>query len=92
MKISKIIVKYYSKKMLLTIDLSNLVEVLISVFGESIQLDLLVMNEEERLQCSSSEEGIIRVNDRIQVFEVQQDGSTNRREDLEQRIVNEGQK
>jgi hypothetical protein len=92
MEIAKIILKYYSLKMLLTVDLNNLITVLLSVFGESIQLDLLAMNEDERLHCSSSEEGILRVNERIWVLEVRQDGSAHRREDLEQRIVEEGQK
>jgi hypothetical protein len=91
MKMPNIVLRYYSLKMLQTVDLNNLIAVLVSVFGESMQLDLLAMNDDEKQQCSKLEEGILRVNERIWVFEVRPDGR-HRRKDLEQKIVGEGRK
>ena len=78
--------------MLLTIDLNFLIGLLISEFGESIQLNLGLMNETERRECSIFEEGIVRVNERAWLFEEDENGNRFRREDLEQKVFYEGRK
>ncbi|WP_444905218.1 hypothetical protein ACJJIU_11245 [Microbulbifer sp. CnH-101-E] len=91
MKVPQIVLKYYSLKMLLTVDLNSLVSTLVSVFGDSVRLDLSIMDEDEKYQCSNDVEGILSVNERIWLFE-ELKGTLHRRKDLEERVIAQGQK
>lgn len=81
------IIKYYNLKILLTIDLNKLIEMIIHEYGDSIQLELQVMTKSEKEQVSTMESGILRIIERFWIIENDQ-----RRKDLEESIIDEGRK
>ena len=92
MEIQKIILKYYSLKMLLTIDLSKLIEVLILKFGSSLQIDLELMDDSEKDQVTCTKSGILKVNERFWLLGQNQNGDNSRLQELEQKTLEEGKK
>lgn len=92
MSISKIVIKYHSLKMLLTLDLNRLIMVLIKKYGNDININIIVMNNEERAISSDITNGITLINERFWILETYKNGDIIRKKEIEQKIISEGQK
>jgi len=92
MNIIRILVKYYNRKMLMTVDISALLAVLFEAYHEDISVEFQAMSESERqLSSHLSDHGIVAVDQRFQVIELCASGAR-RRTDLEVRAIAVGQK
>ena len=92
MKKQKILIKYYSLKMLLTVDLNTLTEYLFQEFGDSFVLEYKPMNQEEVNSVTNDESGISIVHERFWLFHEGQSGDIERKKSLEELIIEKGQK
>ena len=84
--------KYHSEKVINTVDMNTLFSILVTEYGKCISLDLIEMNESERKECTRVEFGIEFVDEAFRLFEVYEIEKVRRRKDLEEKIVNLGQK
>ena len=78
--------------MLQTLDLNTLVRILMEMYGRELRLRFRKMNQEERDAAEEPMEIVTAVRTRFLLIELWSDGSEVRREDLEERIIHEGQK
>jgi len=92
MKEVKLILKYHNLKMLLTIDINKLTEILIDYFGKNININFIEMNDEEKKESTEMCSFILTVRERIWLFEINENKDIIRRNDLELRIIDEGRK
>ena len=93
MKEPEIAVVFHSEKMLQTLDLNMLVQVLMGVYGRELTLLFRTMSKSEREAAEELVDGIVTaVRTRFMLKELQPDGEGVRREDLERRVVHEGRK
>lgn len=86
-----VMVKYHNRRMLLTLDLNELVKVLVDEFGPSLVLQLEEMTEGERVATRDHQDGLDIVRERFQLFVTGAEGPV-RRQDLERVIVQQGRK
>ncbi len=91
MKKLEIVVVFHSEKMLQTLDLNLLIQVLMTVYGHDLTLRFRPMSKCERESAEELADGIVTtVRRRFLLKELQPDGQEVRREDLERRMVPEG--
>jgi len=76
----------------MTLDLNTLLRVLLEEFGEHIELQVDPMTEEERAAAEDRTRPITKVTNRLMIFDLSNSELPVRREDLEQRIVQQGRK
>ena len=88
----EIVVKYHNHKMLMTLDLNTLVDVLLKTFGEQLVLRFKPMSDEERGNSSDRARSITAVRERFWILEETDAGDRHRRKDIEDKIVREGRK
>ena len=72
---------YHSKKMLLTLDLGTMIELLLEEYGEQLKVSFLPMTDEERASAEDSSGPVTMVPRRFFLRERYSDGSVRRRED-----------
>lgn len=89
---TKLVIEYFNVKMLLTLDLNTMMNILIEEFGGHFTIEYCEMKKQSRVKSSRNKEGITFVDERFFLFELEKTGNKKRRSDLEQRIINEGQK
>lgn len=89
--LSSVIVKYFNRRMLWTVDLSVLFSTLFDAFGDDLAVQFLPMNEDERKMASDETNIVVGVKDRIFLFEMVS-GEVRRRADLEAIALRIGQK
>jgi hypothetical protein len=92
MKEIKLILKYHNLKMLLTIDMNKLTEILIDYYGRNIIINFIEMDKEEKKKSSQIENFVLLVRERFWLFEADESNEIVRRNDLEIRIIDEGRK
>lgn len=92
MKVNRVVVKYYSRRMLLTVDLSALLNTLFDAFGDEVSVEFMAMNELERRASTEETAPVPVVRDRFQVFDIGAETGTRRRPDVEQAAVAAGAK
>lgn len=85
-------VKYHSIKMLKTLDLHYLVSTLVEKYDGNVQLHLVQMNEEEKIECTSLVFGWNKISPVFWLSERDNQGNLSRRTDLEKEILDFGQK
>lgn len=86
------ILKYHNRKMLLTLDLNALVEVITQADGDETTIHILPMTHEERADALDDIGLVDAVRERFWILESGPDESLQRRTDLESQIVGTGQK
>lgn len=80
-------VLYFDKRSIFTIDLPVLFKTLLDAFPDS-EIRFVEMNEEHKLLCSGHHEfGMVAIKKRLIIFE-----ENNRREDLENMVIQLGMK
>ncbi len=84
-----IVIKYFNLKMLLTLDVNKMVEVLINEYGSDLTVEFKHMSNQEQAQSSKVIHTFTAVRERFQVFE-NKDSELIRKPDLEHKIVKEG--
>jgi hypothetical protein len=87
---NELTIKYFSARMLVTLDTNQLFHCLFEEFGEC-QVRFIPMTPDEKTEASREVDGINAVNERYWIFH-RSDGDLVRRPDVEQRIVLLGQK
>ena len=92
MKEAMIVVVFHSERMLLTLDLNTLVQVLMEIYGRELTLRFRAMSDSEKEAAEEQTEILPAVRTRFLLKEPGPDGEEVRREDLERRIVREGRK
>ncbi|WP_422931746.1 hypothetical protein [Singulisphaera sp. PoT] len=80
--------KFYSGRMLSTVDLHSLFKTLLQAYGGDMPIEFVAMNEAERMTCKSTTLPLIL--DRFHVFEIDEASGTNRRPDLEREAIEWG--
>ena len=91
MEQSTLIIRYYDERMLLTLDLTTLIGILLREFHAPLELHFEPMSAEERDQVSEMVDGIRAVRERFWLFHTAGD-TLSRLQDLERRVVKQGQK
>lgn len=86
------IVKYHNRKMLLTLDLNALVEVITQADGDETTIHILPMARQERAETLGDVGLVNTVRERFWILESGPDESLQRRTDLESQIVATGKK
>jgi hypothetical protein len=77
----RVFIKFYSMKLLLTVDLNGLVHSLQREFGQDLEINFAPMTQSEKGEASEDVSGIEKVNDRLIVLV-----DMERRQDLENSI------
>ena len=88
----RIILRFHSRKMLQTLDLGTLFDILLQEYGEPLQLQLVGMTARERTDAEDRTGPVTLVPTRFTLWEQGDEGGLVRRKDLENRIVREGRK
>lgn len=91
MSVDHLLVKYHSRRMLLTVDLQALFTTLFDAYGDGASIRLALMDEREKAASTEEVDGLQLVRERFRILEVRP-GGTRRRTDLEQAAVASGQK
>ena len=92
---AQFVVKYYNRKILMTLDLNQLVHELLEVRGNRVSVEFMPMTADEQEECSTRMDeiaGLIAVDTRFWLFEIGDANQPIRRPDLETRIVDLGRK
>jgi hypothetical protein len=92
MKINRVAVKYYSRRMLLTADLNALLKTLFDAYGDEVTFEFVAMSEMERRASTEESAAVPVVRDRFQVFEIHEATGARRRPDVERTAVAAGAK
>jgi hypothetical protein len=92
MNLNRVVVKYYSRRMLLTVDLGALLNTLFNTYGDDVTVEFMAMSELERRASTEESAPVPIVRDRFQVFEIGEATGTRRRPDVEQAAVAAGVK
>ena len=92
MRIERVVVKYYSCRMLLTADLNALLNTLFDVYGDDVTIEFVAMSELDRRVSTEKTAAVPVVRDRFQVFEMQEATGARRRPDVEQAAIAAGAK
>jgi hypothetical protein len=87
-----VLVKYYDRRMLLTVDISALLSTLFDAYGDDVIIEFMAMDETERRESTDESEAVPIVRDRFQVFEMQKAAEARRRPDIEQAAIAAGVK
>jgi hypothetical protein len=87
---NELLIKYFSARMLVTLDINQLFHFLFQQFGEC-QIRFIPMTPHEKTEASREVDGINAVNERYWVFH-RSDGVLVRKSDVEQKIILLGQK
>ena len=87
---NEILVKYFSARMLVTLDLNQLFGSLFDKFGES-EVRFILMTLQERNGVSTKVKGVEAVNERYWIFH-QVNSDLVRQRDLEDAVISLGQK
>jgi hypothetical protein len=88
----KILIKYYHRKALLSIDLSTLFTLIFDTYSNEVSITFSPMSTNEQKESSQLlDHGIVGVNDLFHLLEVQEE-DVRRRKDLEQEIIRIGHK
>ena len=88
----RLILRFHSRKMLQTLDLGALFNIILREHGDPLQLQLVGMTAEERAEAEDRTGPVTLVPTRFTLWEQGDEGGLVRREDLENRIVREGRK
>jgi hypothetical protein len=86
------LVLFHSVRMLLTLDLNEMIQVLMEAFGTNIAVTFRPMSEAERVSAEYECQGITMVRSRFILKQIRDDGSEVRLAELEERIVDQGRK
>ena len=92
MSIRELTLVYHSQKMLMTLDLNQLMRVLLSEIGDNLRLTVMPMTPAERNAAEDHSGPLTLVPTRFMLREQRPDGTLMRREDLEARVIREGRK
>lgn len=92
MDTNSVLIKYHNRKMLMTLDLNMLVNVLMDAFGDTFVLEFKEMDESEKVRTSENVKGIQAVTERFWVLEDIGNQEYRRRLDLEEKTIREGMK
>jgi hypothetical protein len=92
MKLNRVVVKYYSRRMLLTVDLGALLNTLFDTYGGDVTVEFMAMSELERRASTEESAPVPIVRDRFQVFDIGEASGMQRRPDVEQAAVAAGVK
>jgi hypothetical protein len=92
MKLNCVVVKYYSRRMLLTVDLGALLNTLFNTYGDDVTVEFMAMSELEQRASTEESAAVPIVRDRFQVFDIGEANETRRRPDVEQAAVAAGVK
>lgn len=89
---TNITVKYHSAKMLMTIDLNMLFQVLLDIYGSYLIIKFELMNKSEQIHATETVDGLVAVKERFWILEGGETENLNRRKDLEKKIIMAGAK
>lgn len=70
MRKDRVVVKYYSGRMLLTVDLGALLNTLFDAYGDDVTIKFMAMDELERAASTDDSAAIPIARDRFQIFEI----------------------
>ena len=87
-----VVVKYHNRRMLLTLDLNALVEVIMATYGDGTSIEFMPMTDDERDETLESPNLVNAVRERFWILEVNSDLTTKRRMELEVAAVESGVK
>ena len=87
-----VVVKYHNRKMLATIDLNSLINVLMQSYGDGTTIRFEPMNASEREQTLEDVGGIAGVRERFWILEDCGEGRLRRQPKLEETVVSKGVK
>jgi hypothetical protein len=87
-----VIVRYYSARMLLTVDLNTLTSALFDAYGEDVTIEFVAMSEAQRTESTQNSQLVHLVQDRFQIFELRAATNRLRRPDIEQKAIQLGRK
>jgi len=87
MKVNRVVVKYFSRHMLQTVDLAALFNTLFDIYGDNVTIEFVAMTEMER-RASTDESALVPiVRNRFQIFETGVATAIQRRPDVEQALI-----
>lgn len=92
---ARFVVRYFNRRMLMTLDLNQLVHELLECRGDRVSVEFAPMTADEQDACSTRNEdiaGLTAINTRFWLLETDDANQPIRRPDLEARIVDLGQK
>ena len=92
MGVNRVVVKYYSRRMLITVDIPTLLDALFDAYGDDVSVEFVAMSESERRESTDAAGAVPAVRDRFQVFDIQQASGPRRRSDLERVAIAAGAK
>lgn len=87
-----IVVKYHNQRMLLTLDLNALVEVIMRKYGDETVIEFAPMTAQERAETMDDSSVMNAVRERFWIFEVGADQALQRMSELETAAVATGVK
>ena len=88
----KVELVFHSSKMLLTLDLQKVFEILVEEYGEELTLSVMPMTAAERAASEDSSGPVTLVPTRFILREVHDGKRIVRRVDIEERMIHEGRK
>ena len=88
---SEVVVKYYSQRMLETVDVQVLIRVILDSFGQESAITFSPTDENEKGRSSQMIGEILAIEDRFLVLEVK-DGHSTRHREIEDMAIHLGQK
>jgi hypothetical protein len=90
--LTRIVVKYHNRRMLLTVDTNALFAALFDAYDGDVTVEFVPMNEMERHESTEEVKGLRLVRERFQVFEGSGVSVMKRRPDIEQAAITKGVK
>jgi len=88
----KFLIIYHNLKMLLTLDLNKLIEIIIDQYGENVLIEFVSMTQNEKEKSSKVDAGILKIVERFKLYESDDAGNKIRRKDIEEKAIREGLK
>ncbi|MCA8992937.1 MAG: hypothetical protein KDA88_13190 [Planctomycetaceae bacterium] len=92
MERSRIIIKYYNRRMLLTVDVNALLQTVFDACGDRVGIEFAEMDEVEKDGATEIIEGMRAIRNRSYILEMTSGEDILRREDLEKLSVAVGRK
>lgn len=92
MEQNRIVIKYYDRRMLLTVDIHTLLNVVFDNYGDSVKIELVEMDDQEKDTSVETIEGIRAIRERFQILEIKSPDGVQRRKDLENLAIAIGTK
>jgi hypothetical protein len=88
----RIVVKYFDRRMFLTLDLQTLFVTLFDVYGDGANIEIAEMDEREKAESTEAVKGFQAIRERFRILETTLSNGVRRRKDLEELAVALGRK